>query len=204
MIMKTIIVNEAVERLRAIDRNSYIQKNKLMRRFDEKFHTSLSQKDADDLSFVDILKAPCDADKDMVYSELKKVVNHGLSAEDKEFLYQITETCLDDTATGDFDALIEDVFLPLADSIHWQRALVIPARFEDERETGAFYFYKEPFWMAEYFVALPDASECEAILVQNGYVLSVKVVHSLRDVPQLKSLLKMSGERFFRLFHPRE
>ena len=204
MIMKTIIVNEAVERLRAIDRNAYIQKNKLMRRFDEKFHTSLSKKDADDLSFVDILKAPCDADKDMVYSELKKVVNHGLSAEDKEFLYQITETCLMDTATGDFDALIEDILLPLADSVYWQRALGIPARFEDERETSAFYFFKEPFWMAEYFAALPYACRCEAILVQNGYVLSVKIVPSLQDIPQLKSLLKMSGDRFFRLFHPIE
>lgn len=202
--METITIDKAVERLKAIDRNSYIQKNKLMRHFDAKFHTSLSQKDADDLSFVDILKAPCDADKDMVYSELKKIVNHGLSFENKQFLYQVTGTILRDTALADFDALIEDIYIPLVGSDFWQKAWGIPALFEDVHKTRAFYFYKEPFWMAEYFVALTYAPVCEAILVQNGYVLSVKIVHSLQDVPQLKTLLRMSGNSFLRSFRSSE
>lgn len=197
--MKSITM-ETVDKLKALDRNSYIQKNLLMCRFDKVFETKLTQFDADNLTFLDILQAPKYADADMVYSELKKIVKHGLSAQDKELLYNVTNTCLQDTVDHDFDTVIEEVFLQLMNVEHWQRVMGLPCRFEDQREESVFYFHKEPFWMAEYFVELPWGIETEAILVQNGYALCVRIVKRLADVSKLWPLLSLKGNSDFYFF----
>ena len=197
--MKSITM-DTVDKLKALDRNSYIQKNLLMCRFDKVFETKLTQFDADNLTFLDILQAPKYADADMVYSELKKIVKHGLSAQDKELLYNVTNTCLQDTADHDFDTVIEEVFLQLMNVEHWQRVMGLPCRFEDQREESVFYFHKEPFWMAEYFVELPWGIETEAILVQNGHALCVRIVKRLADVSKLWPLLSLKGNSDFYFF----
>lgn len=197
--MVVVSVNEAIEKLKAIDRNSYIQKNLLMRHFDKKFHTFLSQKDADDLFFVDILKAPCGADGDVVHHELKEIVKQGVSLEDKQFLYQISDTCLHDTLARDFDVVVESFFRSLGSIICWRKTLDFPARFEDETETNAFYFHREPFLMAEYFVSLPLGIETEAILIKYGCALCLRIVKNLSDVAKLEPLLSMKGNRDFYL-----
>ncbi len=77
------------EMLKTIDRDAYILKNKIMVQFDKHFATELTRYDADDLHFMDILNAVRDENGDQVYSLLQKVANHGVTSEQKTFLYEI-------------------------------------------------------------------------------------------------------------------
>ena len=76
------------EMFNTIDREAYILKNKIMQAFDRTFGTKLSEKDADDLSFVDILMAVSDKSAEEVYTLLKRIAGHGVSFKQKDFLYE--------------------------------------------------------------------------------------------------------------------
>ncbi len=102
--LKYIIMEQVT--LNQIDTDAYVLKNKLMHRFDEHYGTHLAEKDADDLSFLDIIMAPDCSDALDLYAEIKTIANHGVTDEQKNFLYKIFPFFSNSNADQDFDCLI--------------------------------------------------------------------------------------------------
>ena len=73
------------DKILEIDRQSYIQKNKIMVRWAERYQVCFGSKTADDLSFADLLRAVEQQDREEVYAELHRLLKHGVTPSQKAF-----------------------------------------------------------------------------------------------------------------------
>ena len=98
-------MNERID-LHQIDSDAYILKNKLMVRFDKVYGTKLTSNDADNLSFMDIIMAPKTTDSLDLYAEIQTIAGHGVSDEQKNFLYRVFPFFSNEPDGEDFDCMI--------------------------------------------------------------------------------------------------
>ncbi|MBR1649253.1 MAG: hypothetical protein IJ689_06635 [Alphaproteobacteria bacterium] len=166
--------------LQAIDRETYILKNRIMLEFDKHFGTNLRAHDADDLHYDDILGSVENQNGDEVYAVLKKVVKHGVTTKQKEFLYRYIGTgFFRDEASHDFD----DYLAALQAEI--PSAYAATLKFIKNRIEVLHHYRSEPFWWVVVVREIPETKlPIEAILVQNGFVMIVRTVKSWSDLPE--------------------
>lgn len=167
--------------LKPVDRDAYILKLKVMTAFNKAFDTAFNVAQADDISFQDILMAPKNAYRKDVYPVLKAAVKHGISPKLKEMLYQYRGMMFEDCAGKDFDDYLDEV----GEQMQGMGDNVVVVDFLSVNDiSAARCYYCFPFRFMEYCVEVPDGSlpETETILVQNGYAMIVRLVHSLDDI----------------------
>ena len=183
------------EMLKTIDRDAYILKNKIMVQFDKHFATELTRYDADDLHFMDILNAVRDENGDQVYSLLQKVANHGVTSEQKTFLYEYAQVFFSDNAGNDFEDYIEEMKNQLYSLPNMNKDASFALKFTHGKYGGALHYHQKPFWILEFFKEVDvESKPIEALLVQNGSALIIRTVHSLSEVPSLAPILDATSE----------
>ena len=172
------------EMFNTIDREAYILKNKIMQAFDRTFGTNLTEKDADNLSFVDILMAVANQPSEDVYTLLKRIAGHGVSFKQKDFLYEHTNMLFLNDCGYDFEDLMEK----LAPELDKVEGLVkmegIPVDIEGNQGPFQIVCHKGPFWILEYVGIVPkDVPIVEVLLVQNGQVMVLRTEHQKKEIP---------------------
>ncbi len=180
--MKTII--------KEIDRQSYIQKNKIMVRWSELFGLDFGRKTADDLTFVDLLDMVNDRDGEVVYRELHKIVKHGVTPEQKTFLYgAYSRIMFEDDPYADFETLIERCRGNLA-SMPNLSGVVIKTQDDEDPSFAGFYVVgvKSSLDVVEYYFETAGLP-IEAILLQNGQIMVMSAVSSFDKVAKLQDAL---------------
>ena len=173
---------EKKEFLKQIDRDSYILKNKLMAAFDKNFGTELQKEDADNLHFCDIMYAVYDrrpnVDATMLYPLLKRTAGHGVSNEQKNFLYKYVSFFAKNEAGADFEEFchtVQEGFDAVSNS-----GILAGMKMGLYDEAGPFIIsiYQYPMVFIEFFRLVPETdNKIEAMLVQNGAVLIIRTVH---------------------------
>ena len=165
------------DKILEIDRQSYIQKNKIMARWAERYQVCFGNKTADDLSFADLLRAVEQQDREEVYAELHRLLKHGVTPSQKAFLYdEYSLFFIIDTAYDDFDEMLADNVV-----LHLEHEL------KSSFMTGCYIYSAFPLPMIEY---LFETSELltEAILLQNGYILSIRALSSQENDPWFRGI----------------
>ena len=182
--MKTDMVYE-------IDRQSYIQKNRIMFRWSELFGIDWGDKTADDLTFEDLLDAVDEQDGALVYQELYRIVKHGLSGKQKSFLYDYSNIMFEDDAECDFGSFIDRMYRN---------------SYAGERRIGSIVFktvnggclgyyvleLKSSLDVVSYYFETAGDLPFEAILLQNWQVLLVRGVSSFNRVPKLRMVMELA------------
>ena len=184
------------EMFNTIDREAYILKNKIMQAFDRTFGTNLSAKDADDLSFVDILMAVNNQSAEAVYALLKRIAGHGVSFKQKDFLYEHTNMLFLNECGYDFEDLMEKLAPELDKVEGLVRVDGIPVDIKGNQGPFQIICHKGPFWILEYVGIVPkDVPVVEALLVQNGQVMVLRTEHQKKEIPweQIISLYPQGG-----------
>lgn len=185
------------QKLKQLDRDAYILKNKIMAAFDREFATNLTAKDADDLHFIDILTAPKRQETEKVYALLKKVANHGVTLEQKHFLYDYAHVFFANESGSDFDDHFELMketpqLAPLIAKGHNCAALFKHGAFR-----GACLYHWQPIGIIEFIREVPDDVDlAEALLVQNGCAMIVRTVYALENVSDVRQILEHMAAHF--------
>lgn len=169
------------DKILEIDRQSYIQKNKIMVCWAERYQIDFGSKTADDLTFADLLRAVEQKDRDEVYTELHRLLKHGVTPSQKAFLYEeYSQIAFIDTAYDDFDEMLSTV----GERFRKNGTDNVVLHLEHEQKssflTGCYIYSAFPLPMIEY---LFETSEplTEAILLQNGYILIIRALSSLES-----------------------
>lgn len=169
------------DKILEIDRQSYIQKNKIMVCWAERYQIDFGSKTADDLTFADLLRAVEQKDRDEVYTELHRLLKHGVTPSQKAFLYEeYSQIAFIDTAYDDFDEMLSTV----GERFRKNGTDNVVLHLEHEQKssflTGCYIYSAFPLPMIEY---LFETSEplTEAILLQNGYILIIRALSSLEN-----------------------
>lgn len=169
------------DKILEIDRQSYIQKNKIMVCWAERYQIDFGSKTADDLTFADLLRAVEQKDRDEVYTELHHLLKHGVTPSQKAFLYEeYSQIAFIDTAYDDFDEMLSTV----GERFRKNGTDNVVLHLEHEQKssflTGCYIYSAFPLPMIEY---LFETSEplTEAILLQNGYILIIRALSSLEN-----------------------
>lgn len=172
-----------------VDKQSYIQKNRIMVRWSELFGIEWGDKTADDVRFADLLKAVKNQDSELVYQELYKIVKHGVSAEQKTFLYQYSKIMFEDDAEYDFGSLIDNMRDRFKDA-HGSGTVVIHTKIEQDPDYRGYYCLDMTSDLDKvefYFKA--EELPFEAMLVQNGQILIINAVSAFEKVPELQKAI---------------
>ncbi|MBO7556159.1 MAG: hypothetical protein J6T72_02035 [Alphaproteobacteria bacterium] len=166
-----------------IDRDAYVKKNELMSHFDKAFGTQLMKSEADDLTFLDIIMAASQkASPFDIYAEIKSVVGHGVTQEQKKFLYKFFPFFSATDPDDDYEAMIDVLETAISKT---ERAVAKGLKFVDGTsmcicdENGLVAvatYHREPFSILRVQAVASD--EMQAILVQNGKILILEVVNS--------------------------
>lgn len=167
-----------------LDKEMYIVKNNIMLCFDRAFNTSLQTSDADNLSFADILKAPVGKHDD-IYAVLQKVAKHGVTFQQKETLYKAIGDIFADSAYGDFDELIEIIEKQHNELSQNATIAVVAQSKKTEDSFAAYYHNGDGLHFLECIVQI-DAIPFEALFVQNGNVMVLQNVSSLKETIKQK------------------
>lgn len=155
-----------------IDRQSYIQKNKIMACWKKLFGIDFGGVDADELSFGDLLDAVWDRNREQVYAALHEIVNHGVTSQQKKFLYEYSAVLYQDDGMQDFDNMLPEVSTNF-DKVGIDHVFVAVSRSAAADDVYGCYFYSaRPVPRLEYFF-YGDGTPLEAILVQNGFILVI-------------------------------
>lgn len=169
------------DKILEIDRQSYIQKNKIMVCWAERYQIDFGSKTADDLTFADLLRAVEQQDREEVYAELHRLLKHGVTPSQKAFLYEeYSQIAFIDTAYDDFDEMLSTV----GERFRKNGTDNVVLHLEHEQKssflTGCYIYSAFPLPMVEY---LFETSEplTEAILLQNGYILIIRALSSLEN-----------------------
>lgn len=169
------------DKILEIDRQSYIQKNKIMVCWAERYQIDFGSKTADDLTFADLLRAVEQQDREEVYAELHRLLKHGVTPSQKAFLYEeYSQIAFIDTAYDDFDEMLSTV----GERFRKNGTNNVVLHLEHEQKssflTGCYIYSAFPLPMIEY---LFETSEplTEAILLQNGYILIIRALSSLEN-----------------------
>lgn len=164
--------------LNQIDRDAYVLKNKLMRRFDEHYGTHLTKKDADDLSFLDIIMAPEEEDMLSLYAEIKTIAGHGLTDAQKNFLYRIYPYFSNSDPERDFDIEIGRLEKFIISTLEDDNEKVagFSRRLQDKYGDGVLSYYRFPFSILRIQKIGKEKMEC--MLVQNQCILIFEIVTS--------------------------
>lgn len=163
-----------------IDSDAYILKNKLMCRFDKHYGTNLMSYDADDLSFLDIIMSVDTPDPLDLYAEIKTIGHHGVTDEQKNFLYKIFPFFSNEDPDYDFDSLVgrlEKMIERTGKEKQVAGAFMVASN--DDAAALATY-YRKPFSILR-MQRLGD-EEMQAMLVQNQCILILEVVLSIDDL----------------------
>ncbi len=172
-----------------VDRQSYIQKNRIMVRWSELFGVDWGDKTADDLTFEDLLDAVNKQDGEQVYQELYKIVKHGVSAEQKTFLYQYSNIMFEDDAEYDFGSFIDRMCHQYG---HQPRlgSIIVRTGNEENPEYDGYYVIdvKSTLDVVEYYFETKDLP-FEAMLLQNGQILIINAVSAFEKVPELQKAI---------------
>lgn len=163
------------DKILEIDRQSYIQKNKIMARWAERYQVCFGNKTADDLSFADLLRAVEQQDREEVYAELHRLLKHGVTPSQKAFLYD------------DFDEMLSTVGEKFRENGTDNVVLHLEHELKSSFMTGCYIYSAFPLPMIEY---LFETSELltEAILLQNGYILIIRALSSLENDPWFRGI----------------
>ena len=160
-----------------------------MAAFDENFGTELTKKDADELSFRDIMvtvyeKRP-GIDDVILYPLIKRTVGHGVTAVQKKFLYEYTKILFCDEAGADFDDCVDDVRASMngfSEGVPWAARTMI---MSDKFGSFALSIFMYPMCFIEYLRKVPETDNLiEAILVQNGGIMLVRTVHDYEKLQE--------------------
>ena len=163
-----------------IDSDAYVLKNKLMSRFDKVYGTNLTSADADDLSFFDIIMAPKTTDSLDLYAEIQTIAHHGVTDEQKNFLYVLFPFFSNKPDDEDFDAVIghmEKMIEQTGQGRCVEGAFMVAATDNDAALAS---YYRQPLSILR-MQRLGD-EPMQAMLVQNGAILILEVVTSEGDL----------------------
>lgn len=186
--------------LRSVDRDAYILKLKIANVLNEKFGTNIDLTTVEDMHFVDILSSvsgECDADA--LYAALKKVAKHGVTEKQKEFLYDHS-LCFFTPYEWDFDDYLAQMrsSVPENDILNCAVMLVAPEYDKDETGPDFLCVHRRPLWVLEAFTLIPEEYPLtEAILLQNGYIMVIRTLHSPEDAEIIRTLIRMQEEDNF-------
>ncbi len=179
----------SVDKIYEIDRQSFIQKCKIMARWQKLYGLNFGCRSADELTFCDLLDVVKDQNGEEVYAELYKLVRNGVNAAQKAFLYgDYSGISFVDEADGDFDGLLGNFSCVLNGK---KLGLIVMEICKNNQPSKGCYLYSPvPMPRIEY-VFETSQSRTEAILVQNGAVLIVRGVVSVREVLRQKKIKAM-------------
>ena len=161
-----------------IDSDAYILKNKLMHRFDKLYGTRLMENDADDLSFLDIIYSVDSPDPLELYAEIKSIAHHGVTDQQKNFLYEIFPFFSNEPMEDDFDdiiAHIEKMIEKTGKTKNIAGASMIA--FNDHEDSAIASYYRYPFSILR--MQKLGNEKMQAMLVQNQCILILEIVLSL-------------------------
>ena len=170
-----------------MEKETWITKNKVMHAFDEEYGTNLSEFDADDLQFLDILLAVHDekpfVDSGRVYKTLKKAAGNGVSEMAKNSIYKYAHTPFFNDPEGDIEVFIKTIVDGLKDNKNIANQGSVDIIKNDRYGTLSTKIVTRPLVFAEFSREVPrNRPEIEALLVQNGYVMIVKTTHNICNV----------------------
>ena len=174
--LKYIIMEQVT--LNQIDTDAYVLKNKLMHRFDELYGTHLAEKDADDLSFLDIIMAPEEENTLSLYAEIKTVAGHGITDAQKNFLYRMYPYFSNSDPEHDFDMYIGrlEKFITSTLEDDTGEVAAFSRRLKDNYGDGVISYYRFPFSILRIQKVGEEKMEC--MLVQNQCILIFEIVTS--------------------------
>ena len=176
------------DKILEIDRQSYIQKNKIMARWAERYQVCFGNKTVDDLSFADLLRAVEQQDREEVYAELHRLLNHGVTPSQKAFLYdEYSQIAFIDTAYDDFDEMLSTVGEKFRENGADNVVLHLEHELKSSFMTGCYIYSAFPLPMIEYLFETSEI-RTEAILLQNGYILIIRALSSLENDPWFRGI----------------
>ncbi len=170
-----------------MEKETWITKNKVMHAFDEEYGTNLSEFDADDLQFLDILLAVYDekpfVDSGRVYKTLKKAAGNGVSEMAKNSIYKYAHTPFCNHPASDIEVYIETIANELKGNKNIAEQGCVDIIMNDKHGTLSTKIVTRPLVFAEFSREVPrNRPEIEALLIQNGYVMIVKTTHNICNV----------------------
>lgn len=182
-----------IEKIKEIDRQSFIQKCKIMACWQKNFHIDFHEKMPDDFTFSDLMEKVENEKEDDVYPTLKKLVKHGVTSQQKQFLYDVYSSIVfEDNAENDFDCLLGN----FSDSFRQKNLKHVLIMLKHNVSVfPSFYLYTSyPIPTIEYCFQT-EQPLTEALLVQNGCLLIIRAVSSLDYELQVrKTKCALKGE----------
>lgn len=176
-----------IEKIKEIDRQSFIQKCKIMTFWQKNFHVDFQGKMPDELTFADLMEKVENENEEDVYQALKKLVKHGVDCQQKQFLYNIYAPAIFlDDGVHDFDCLL-DHFATQFREARVRNLMFVQQTTNQEPVVSAYFYASYPVPMLECFFQT-EKPLTEALLVQNGYLLILRAVVSVEEEMQLKKL----------------
>jgi hypothetical protein len=133
----------------------------------------LTSSDADDLSFFDIIMAPKTTGSLDLYAEIQTIANHGVTDEQKNFLYVLFPFFSNKPDEPDFDDMIGH----MEKMIEGEGAFMLAVA---DKDAALASYFRHPLSILR-MQRLGD-EPMQAMIVQNGAILILEVVTNEEDL----------------------